>query len=97
MSWSESGLSAGLDMDDDDDDNPALDPFIPQERVFCKYAAMIYTSNNGGKNFHEFNEADYCPSCGEKVRQYHYILLQDISYKTVSGCMFVCFLISLSI
>ena len=56
MSWSESGLSAELDMDDDDDDNPTLDPFIPQERVFCKYAAMI------GKNFYEFNEAEYCPS-----------------------------------
>ena len=67
--WSESGLSAGLDIDDDEDDNAALDPFIPQERVFCKYAAMFYTSNNGGKTFHEFKEAEYCPSCGEKVRQ----------------------------
>ncbi|KAI0233898.1 hypothetical protein LSAT2_015868 [Lamellibrachia satsuma] len=82
----ESGLSAGLDMDDDDDDNPALDPFIPQERVFCKYAAMIYTSNNGGKNFHEFNEADYCPSCGEKtVLCPHKILSQEQVFSLPGG------------
>ena len=51
----------------DDEDNPAMDPFIAQERVFSKYAAMLYTSPDGGKVYHEFKDAKYCASCGEKV------------------------------
>ncbi|XP_045189015.1 uncharacterized protein LOC123546637 isoform X2 [Mercenaria mercenaria] len=57
-------LSAGLGDDEDEADS---DPFIPQERVFSKYAAMMYTSNNQGRSFEEFKEAKYCPSCGEKT------------------------------
>ena len=41
------------------------DPFIPQERIMSKYAAMLYYSCNHGKNFHEFKDAKYCASCGE--------------------------------
>ncbi|KAK3744577.1 hypothetical protein QZH41_004994 [Actinostola sp. cb2023] len=41
------------------------DPFIPHERVMSKYAAMLYYSCNHGKNFHEFKDAKFCPSCGE--------------------------------
>ncbi|XP_041369445.1 uncharacterized protein LOC121383457 [Gigantopelta aegis] len=59
-------LSVGLG-DDDDDDDAMVDPFIPQERVFSKYAVMAYTSNNQGKTFDEFKDAKYCPSCGEKT------------------------------
>ncbi|XP_060587658.1 uncharacterized protein LOC132743149 isoform X3 [Ruditapes philippinarum] len=64
VSKSDSILSAGLGDDEDEADS---DPFIPQERVFSKYAAMMYTSNNHGKSFEEFKEAKYCPSCGEKT------------------------------
>ena len=56
-------LSAGLEETEEDDS----DPFIPQERIFSKYAAMLYTSNNQGRSFEEFKEAKFCPSCGEKV------------------------------
>ena len=62
----ESNLSAGLD-DDDEDDLASNDPFIVQERVFSKYAAMMYTSDNNSKTFNEFKDAKYCGSCGEKV------------------------------
>lgn len=41
------------------------DPFIPHERIMSKYAAMMYYSCNHGKNFHEFKDAKFCPSCGE--------------------------------
>ncbi|KAH3789098.1 hypothetical protein DPMN_167267, partial [Dreissena polymorpha] len=64
VSKSDSILSAGLGEDEDDADN---DPFIPQERVFSKYAAMVYTSNNQGKSFEEFKDAKFCQSCGEKT------------------------------
>lgn len=60
-------LSAGLNDDNDDEEGPDSDPFIPQERVFSKYAAMLYTSNNQGRSFEEFKDAKFCPSCGEKV------------------------------
>ena len=30
-----------------------------------KYAAIMYYSCNHGKNFHEFKDAKFCPSCGE--------------------------------
>ncbi|XP_061177862.1 uncharacterized protein LOC133186647 isoform X1 [Saccostrea echinata] len=60
-------LSAGLNDDNDDDEGPDADPFIPQERVFSKYAAMLYTSNNQGRSFEEFKDAKFCPSCGEKT------------------------------
>ncbi len=61
-----SGLSMGLEEEGDDD--PTADPFIAQERIFSKYAAMLYTSDNNGKTFHEFKDARFCPSCGEKVK-----------------------------
>nr|XP_022341506.1 uncharacterized protein LOC111135590 isoform X1 [Crassostrea virginica] len=60
-------LSAGLNDDNDDEEGPDSDPFIPQERVFSKYAAMLYTSNNQGRSFEEFKDAKFCPSCGEKT------------------------------
>lgn len=63
----ESSLSEGLGGDEEDDENPNSDPFIPQERIFSKYAAMFYTSDNNGKTFQEFKDAKFCPSCGEKV------------------------------
>ena len=63
---SESILWAGLEEDEGQEE--VVDPFIPQERVFSKYAAMLYTSNNMGKTFEEFKDAKYCASCGEKVR-----------------------------
>ncbi|XP_013415715.1 uncharacterized protein LOC106177476 isoform X3 [Lingula anatina] len=60
----ESVLSAGL-VDEEKDDG--ADPFIPHERIFSKYAAMMYSSSNKGKNWHEFQAAKFCPSCGEKT------------------------------
>ncbi|KAK3096071.1 hypothetical protein FSP39_022738 [Pinctada imbricata] len=62
---SDSILSAGLNEEEEED--PDMDPFIPQERVFSKYAAMLYTSNNQGKSFEEFKDAKFCTSCGEKT------------------------------
>lgn len=59
-------MSAGLG-DDNDDEDIEQDPFIPQERVFSKYAAMVYTSNNQGRSFEEVKGAKFCASCGEKV------------------------------
>ena len=41
------------------------DPFIPQERILSKYAAILFYSCNHGKNFHEFKDAKFCSSCGE--------------------------------
>ncbi|XP_067657515.1 myosin-11-like [Haliotis asinina] len=64
-SRTDSILSAGLG--ENEMEETMTDPFIPQERVFSKYAAMIYTSNNTGKTFEEFKDAKYCPSCGEKT------------------------------
>ncbi|XP_076436241.1 uncharacterized protein LOC143275834 [Babylonia areolata] len=61
----ESILWAGLEEEQGQEDN--ADPFIPQERVFSKYAAMLYTSNNSGKTFEEFKDAKFCASCGEKT------------------------------
>ncbi|PVD30283.1 hypothetical protein C0Q70_09547 [Pomacea canaliculata] len=61
----ESILWAGLD--EDDGKHNTADPYIPQDRVFSKYAAMLYTSNNSGKTFEEFKDAKYCSSCGEKT------------------------------
>ncbi|XP_059165212.1 uncharacterized protein LOC131947844 isoform X2 [Physella acuta] len=58
-------LSAGLE--EGETSEPFADPFIPQERVFSKYAAMLYTSNNNGKTFEEFKDASFCASCGEKT------------------------------
>lgn len=54
-------------LDEDDGKHNTADPYIPQDRVFSKYAAMLYTSNNSGKTFEEFKDAKYCSSCGEKV------------------------------
>lgn len=31
----------------EENDEPSADPFIVQERIFAKYAAMLYTSDNG--------------------------------------------------
>ncbi|XP_012934651.1 uncharacterized protein LOC101853915 [Aplysia californica] len=58
-------LFAGLEEEEITEE--VADPFIPQERVFSKYAAMLYTSNNHGKTFEEFKDAKYCASCGEKT------------------------------
>jgi hypothetical protein len=58
-------LWAGLDEHEEQEE--VVDPFIPQERVFSKYAAMLYTSNNAGKTFEELKDAKFCTSCGEKV------------------------------
>ncbi|XP_069140268.1 uncharacterized protein [Argopecten irradians] len=63
---SDSILSVGLHDAEGDEEGDA-DPFIPQERVFAKYAAMLYTSNNLGKSFDEFKDAKFCASCGEKT------------------------------
>ena len=41
------------------------DPFIPHEKILSKYSAMMYYSCNQGKNYHEFKDAKFCPSCGE--------------------------------
>ncbi|XP_052704066.1 uncharacterized protein LOC128180193 isoform X4 [Crassostrea angulata] len=67
LNKSDSILSAGLNDDNDDEEGPDADPFIPQERVFSKYAAMLYSSNNQGRSFEEFKDAKFCPSCGEKT------------------------------
>ncbi|KAL8603228.1 hypothetical protein ACOMHN_046234 [Nucella lapillus] len=61
----ESILWAGLDEEQVQEE--MVDPFIPQERIFSKYAAMLYTSNNAAKTFEEFKDAKFCPSCGEKT------------------------------
>lgn len=61
----ESGLSGGLE-DEEEEENAFA--FNVQERVFSKYACMIYTSDNNGKTFHEFKNSKYCPSCCEKVK-----------------------------
>ncbi|RUS88807.1 hypothetical protein EGW08_003437 [Elysia chlorotica] len=58
-------LSVGLEEEEISEE--VADPFIPQERVFSKYAAMLYTTNNQGKTFEEFKDAKYCASCGEKT------------------------------
>ena len=86
MGGAESSLSQDVDLamlpaDDDDDDRPDKDPFIPQERIFAKYAAMLYTSDNNGRTFHELKDAKYCASCGEKVRMtsHHCTRLYSIS------------------
>ena len=41
------------------------DPFIAHEKILSKYSAMMYYSCNQGKNYHEFKDAKFCPSCGE--------------------------------
>ena len=51
----------------EEDDDKGRDPFIVNERFFSKYAAMLYTSDDNGRTFHEVKDARYCPSCGEKV------------------------------
>ena len=75
MIFAESSLSAGLEADEAEED-PSADPFIVQERIFSKYAAMLYSSDNNAKTFHEFKDAKFCPSCGEKVDVY-------ISYQNI--------------
>lgn len=80
----ESSLSAGLEEEKPD---AGTDPFIPHERVFSKYAAMMYTSSNKGKNWHEFQDAKYCPSCGEKTLICpHKVCGQDMVIKVPHGC-----------
>ena len=41
------------------------DPFIPHEKIMSKYSATVYYSCSQGKNYHEFKDAKFCPSCGE--------------------------------
>ena len=74
----ESSLSG--DLYEEDEQPSSMDPFNPNERVFSKYAAMMYTSSDG-KTYHEFKDAKYCPSCGEKVP-----LVFDILDLTISDC-----------
>ncbi|ELU04076.1 hypothetical protein CAPTEDRAFT_225603 [Capitella teleta] len=72
-----SSLSVGFEKEEGDQGATA-DPFDVQERVFSKYAAMIYTSDNNGRTFHEFKDSKFCPSCGEKtVLCPHKILNQE--------------------
>ncbi|BFZ01755.1 hypothetical protein BsWGS_04794 [Bradybaena similaris] len=44
-----------------------IDPFVPHETVFSKYAAVIYTSIDHGKTFEVLKEINFCLSCGEKT------------------------------
>lgn len=46
--------------------NP-LNPLIPQEQTTSKYAAMMYTSNDGGRSFYGLKAAQHCSSCNQKV------------------------------
>ena len=55
----------GLELEEDED--KGRDPFIVNERFFSKYAAMMYTSDDNARTFHEVKDARYCASCGEKV------------------------------
>lgn len=43
------------------------DQFIPHERIFSKYAVMLYYSQDAGKNFYIHQDCKYCESCHEKV------------------------------
>ena len=60
-------METGSGGADDGDDVVEVDPFVPHEEIFNKFAAMLYTSDNNGKSFYEFKDARFCPSCGEKV------------------------------
>ena len=51
-----------------DKDSLIIDPFTTQERILNKYSAMLYTSDNNGKTYFEFKDANFCSGCGEKVR-----------------------------
>lgn len=67
LSAAESGVSASIHEEESEDDAGGMDPFVPQERIFSKYAAMLYSSDNNGRTYHEFKDAKYCSSCLEKV------------------------------
>ncbi|XP_067940341.1 uncharacterized protein [Watersipora subatra] len=56
-------LDAGDYVDEDYESNP----FIPHERIFSKYAAMLYYSQDGGKNYYIHQDCHYCDSCHEKT------------------------------
>ena len=64
----ESSLSADLE-EEPEEEKSQMDPFSLQERIFSRYASMLYASDNNGKTFHEFKDAEYCKSCGEKVKK----------------------------
>ncbi|EDV22850.1 uncharacterized protein TRIADDRAFT_58487 [Trichoplax adhaerens] len=49
------------------EDQDLDDPFVPQEQVLNKYAAMIYASTDNGKTFLPITDAKLCTSCGEKT------------------------------
>ncbi|XP_035672487.1 uncharacterized protein LOC118413296 [Branchiostoma floridae] len=61
-------LQSGLDEEEKAGDGGASDdPFSPHEHILSKYSAMLYFSTNFGRNFEEFKEGAFCPSCGEKT------------------------------
>ncbi|XP_066277245.1 uncharacterized protein [Branchiostoma lanceolatum] len=61
-------LQSGLEEEDKTGDGGANDdPFSSQEHILSKYSAMLYFSTNFGRNFEEFKEGAFCPSCGEKT------------------------------
>ncbi|XP_070540507.1 uncharacterized protein [Ptychodera flava] len=63
----DSVMSLGEDFDNLDPTMSEMDPFVPQETILSKYSAMIYTSTNHAKSFHELKDAKFCGSCGEKT------------------------------
>jgi len=56
-----------LEAGDYVDEEYTEDPFIPHERVFSKYAVMLYYSQDAGKTFYLHQDSKYCESCHEKV------------------------------
>ncbi|XP_078671133.1 uncharacterized protein LOC144911182 [Branchiostoma floridae x Branchiostoma belcheri] len=61
-------LQSGLDEEEKASDSGANDdPFSPHEHILSKYSSMLYFSTNFGRNFEEFKEGAFCPSCGEKT------------------------------
>ncbi|XP_077992401.1 uncharacterized protein LOC144446500 isoform X2 [Glandiceps talaboti] len=63
----DSVMSLGEEFDNMDSATSEMDPFVPQETILSKYSAMIYTSTNHAKSFHELKDAKFCTSCGEKT------------------------------
>eukprot|EP00731_Ephydatia_muelleri_P020556 Em0013g283a len=42
-------------------------PLMAQLQILNKYAAMIWTSSDGGRSFYPLKESQLCATCGEKV------------------------------
>ena len=49
------------------DEEYESNPFIPHERMFSKYAVMLYYSQDAGKNYYIHQDCRYCESCHDKV------------------------------